>query len=90
MSHTRTSHVSPTDDLCSTYEYRFPEPDLPREFYSDWILVASEEAKHYAGVLQCVAVCVAVVSSVLQHVAACCCVLQCVAMCGSVLLCVAV
>jgi len=90
VSHTRTSHVSYTNDLCFAYEYRFPEPDLPREFYSDWILVASEEAKHYAGMLQCVAVCVAVVSSVLQHVAACCCVLQCVAMRWNVLLCVAV
>jgi len=39
--------------------------------------------------LQCVAVCVAVCSSVMQCAAACCSVLQCVAACCSVLHCAA-
>jgi len=46
--HTLVHAESYAIDLMWDLIARFPAPDLPREFYGDWITVASEEAKHYA------------------------------------------
>ncbi len=35
-------------DLAWDLIARFADPDLPRQFYDDWVTVAAEEAKHHA------------------------------------------
>ena len=35
-------------DLAWDLIARFADPDLPRQFYDDWVMVAAEEAKHHA------------------------------------------